>query len=49
MCHFHMKQIVQRYITMRPKLEASIDLKVIMSSLTRTNEKTLLSKLKIDT
>jgi hypothetical protein len=38
MCHFHMKQIIQRYITMKPKLEASKDLKIIMSSLTRTNE-----------
>jgi len=39
MCHFHMKRIIQRYITMKPKLEASKDLKKIMSSLTRTNEK----------
>lgn len=39
MCHFHMRQIVKRYITMRPKLEAGKDLKIIMSSLTRTTEK----------
>jgi len=39
MCHFHMKQIVKRYITMNPKLEAGKDLKKIMTSLTRTNEK----------
>jgi len=42
MCHFHMKQIIQRYITMKPKLEASKDLKIVMSSITRTNEITLL-------
>jgi len=45
MCHFHMKQIIQRYITMRPKLEASKDLKKIMASLTRTNEKNFTSSL----
>ncbi len=39
MCHFHMRQIIKRYITMSPKLEASRDLKIIMSSLTRTTEK----------
>jgi hypothetical protein len=32
MCHFHQKKIVQRYITIRPKLEASKDLKKIVSS-----------------
>ena len=39
MCHFHQKKIVQRYITMRPKLEASKDLKKIVSRLTLTTEK----------
>jgi hypothetical protein len=31
MCHFHQKRIVQRYITLHPKLEASQKLKKIMS------------------
>jgi len=45
MCQFHMKQIIQRYITMKPKLEASKDLKIIMSSLMRTNENNFTLKL----
>ncbi len=39
MCHFHQKKIVQRYITLRPKLEAGKDFKKIVSRLTRTTEK----------
>jgi hypothetical protein len=45
MCHFHQKKIVQRYITMRPKLEASIELKKIVSRLTHTTEKNFTQKL----
>ncbi len=45
MCHFHMRQIVKRYITMNPKLEAGKDLKIIMRSLTRTNEKNFSKKI----
>jgi len=45
MCHFHQKKIVQRYITMRPKLEASKDLKKIVSRLTQTTEKNFTQKL----
>ncbi len=45
MCHFHMKQIVKRYITMNPKLEASQELKKIMTNLTRTTEKNFTKKL----
>jgi len=41
MCHFHMRQIIKRYITMNPNLEAGKDLKIIMSSLTRTNREKL--------
>ena len=33
MCHFHQKQIVNRYLTLNPKLEASIELKNIASGL----------------
>jgi hypothetical protein len=39
MCHFHQKQIVRRYLTNQPKLEASIELKEIVNNLTNTNEK----------
>ena len=45
MCHFHQKKIIQRYITMRPKLEASKDLKKIVSRLTQTSEKNFTQKL----
>ncbi len=45
MCHFHQKKIIQRYITMRPKLEASKDLKRIVSRLTLTTEKNFTQKL----
>jgi len=38
MCHFHQKQIVLRYLTRNPKLEASIELKQIIQSLSRTRE-----------
>ncbi len=39
MCHFHQKKIIQRYITKNPKLQASQDLKKIVSKLTQTSEK----------
>lgn len=38
MCHFHQKQIIQRYLTLHPKLEASIELKAITDTLTSTTE-----------
>lgn len=38
MCHFHQKRIIQRYITKYPKLEASQELKKIVSTLTRTSD-----------
>ena len=45
MCHFHQKKIVQRYLTMKPKLEASKELKKIVSRLTQTTEKNFTQKL----
>jgi len=39
MCHFHQKQIVTRYLTNKPKLEAGIELKKITATLCKTNEK----------
>ncbi len=47
MCHFHQKRIIQRYITKKPKLQASKDLQKIMQRLTSTNE-TIFTK-KLDT
>jgi len=38
MCHFHQKQIVRRYITSNPKLEAGIELKAIVDLLTKTDK-----------
>lgn len=38
MCHFHQKQIINRYLTIRPKLEASQELRKIVSHLSKTDE-----------
>ena len=40
MCHFHQKQIIRRYLTQNPKLEAGIELKAIVGTLANTDEKT---------
>ena len=45
MCHFHQKQIIQRYLTCNPKLEAAIELKQIADTLSNTNEKEFSKKL----
>ena len=45
MCHFHQKQIIKRYITDRPRLEASKELKLIVATLTKTDEQTLTHEL----
>lgn len=39
MCHFHQKQIIVRYLTNNPKLEAGIELKKITTTLCKTNER----------
>ena len=39
MCHFHQKQIITRYLTNNPKLEAGIELKKITATLCQTNER----------
>ena len=38
MCHFHQKRTINRYITLRPKLEASQELKKIITKLKYSNE-----------
>lgn len=45
MCHYHMRAIITRYITMRPKLEAGIELKKLMHTLKYSNEKSFTEKL----
>lgn len=45
MCLFHQKRIIQRYITMRPKLQAGKDLKKIVATLTTTTEARFTKKL----
>ncbi|CAA6814006.1 MAG: FIG00657648: hypothetical protein [uncultured Campylobacterales bacterium] len=47
MCHFHQKKIIQRYITLKPKLQASKDLKKIVSRLTLTTQNNFIKKLDI--
>ncbi len=39
MCHFHQKQIIRRYLTSNPKLEAGIELKAITDMLVNTTER----------
>lgn len=38
MCHFHQAQIIRRYITKKPKLEANRELKKIVARLPRTDK-----------
>ena len=41
MCIFHQQQIIRRYITKRPKLEANIELKEIVSALGKIREENM--------
>jgi hypothetical protein len=45
MCHFHQKQIITRYLTNNPKLEAGIELKKITATLCKTKEQDFTSVL----
>lgn len=45
MCHFHQKQIIQRYLTLNPKLPASIELKAVADTLVSTTEDEFSDKL----
>jgi len=45
MCHFHQKQIVQRYTTKNPKSEAGKDLQKVMYALTKSSEECFKNKL----
>lgn len=39
MCHFHQKKIIQRHLTLSPRLDAGIELKVIADTLCNSDEK----------
>jgi hypothetical protein len=39
MCHFHQKAIINRYLTRRPRLQAGKELRSLVMTLCRTNEK----------
>jgi hypothetical protein len=45
MCQFHQKQIIKRYLTTRPKLEASRELKVIAAKLASIDEQSFSAEL----
>lgn len=45
MCHFHQSQIIRRYLTLHPKLEAGIELKAIADTLTETTEEIFSAKI----
>lgn len=45
MCHFHQKQIMRRYLTNKPRLDASIELKNIVKTLANTNEELFTNQL----
>lgn len=46
MCHFHQKQIIQRYLTSNPRLEAGIELKKIAAMLCDSREEIFAKQLK---
>lgn len=45
MCHFHQKRIVNRYLSTRPKLPASIELREITRTIPHSNEEELTKRL----
>ena len=47
MCHFHQKQIITRYLTNNPNLEAGIELKKITTTLCETTEHDLAAALDV--
>ena len=47
MCHFHQKQIIARYLTRSPKLQASMELKMITQDLCEANEESFIAALNV--
>lgn len=44
-CQFHQSQIVNRYLTKKPKLQASIELREIVKTITKSSETDFITKL----
>jgi hypothetical protein len=47
MCHFHQSKIIDRYLTTKPKLVSGQELRMIVKTLTKTNEKIFTNQLNI--
>ena len=47
MCHFHQKAIITRYLTMRPKLQAGIELRKLVHSLPETDKESFTQELAV--
>jgi hypothetical protein len=45
MCHFHQRKTINKYLTRKPRLQASKDLQKIIYNLTTTNQKNFTKKL----
>jgi len=45
MCHFHQKRIINKYLTTRPKLPASVELRDITRTIPHSNEEELTKRL----
>jgi hypothetical protein len=46
MCYFHQKAIIKRYLTSKPKLQASRELKILVSFLGEISEEEFKKELK---
>ena len=44
MCQFHQIQITRRYLTLKPKLQAAIELRGIIKSLTKTDKESFIGE-----
>ena len=47
LCQFHQIQIITRYLTRKPKLEAAIELRLLVRQLTKTNKESFIRQLQI--
>jgi hypothetical protein len=47
LCQFHQIQIITRYLTIKPKLEAAVELRALACQLTKTDKKNFIRKLQI--
>lgn len=45
MCHFHQKRIINKYLTTRPKLPASVELRDVVRTIPHSNEEELTKRL----